>query len=122
MSCRAGGEYFVAEYKLKVNSEFELQLLQDSRTFVDTVVPGFAADLSGRFYEGVEVTGIDGVDVSTFSLNAIKRLTIGDEGTSVRLDMRREGFGPYSVTLTRRQPSFRDGRNQDAANQIVSDW
>ena len=95
---------------------------QDSRTYVDTVVPGFAADLSGRFYEGDEVVGIDGVDVGTFSLNAIKRLTIGDEGTAVRFDMRREGFGPYTVTVTRRQPTFRDGRNSDAASQLVSEW
>jgi C-terminal processing protease CtpA/Prc len=96
--------------------------VQDSRTYVDTIVPGFAADLCGRFYEGDEVTAIDGVDVSTYSLNAIKRLTNGDEGTSVRLEMRREGLDPFAVTLTRRSPSFRDGRNSNAASKIVSDF
>ena len=65
------------------------------------------------------VLAINGQDVEGYSLADIKRLTIGQEGTSVTLDMLRPSVGEYSVTLQRRIPSFKDNSNVEAAEVLV---
>jgi C-terminal processing protease CtpA/Prc len=86
---------------------------------VERIVPGFAAESSGRFEVGDIVLAIDGQDVEAYSLVEIKSLTIGTEGTSVSLDMLRPGGGEYSVTLQRRIPTFLDGSNVEATEVLV---
>ena len=88
-------------------------------TYVDRIVPGFAADRSGRFAVGDTVLAIDGVAVQGYGLDAIKNLTIGPAGSAVAIEFARAGQR-RSETLVRRVPDYTDGSNADAANVLVA--
>ncbi len=88
-------------------------------TTVDRIIPGFAADRSGRFAVGDTVLSIDGVAVQGFGLEAIKNLTIGPAGSAVTIEFARGGQR-FSETLVRRVPDYTDGSNADAANVLVN--
>ena len=87
-------------------------------TYVDRIVPGFAAERSGRFAVGDVVHAIDGVAVQGYGLDAIKSLTIGPAGTPVAIDYSRGGQR-LSETLVRRLPDYTDGSNAEAAHILV---
>ncbi len=87
-------------------------------TYVDKIVPGFAADRSGRFSVGDTVHAIGGVSVQGYSLDDLKTLTIGPAGTTVTIDFSRGGQR-YTETLVRRLPDYTDGSNADAANVLI---
>ena len=87
-------------------------------TYVDRIIPGFAAERSGRFAVGDLVHAIDGVPVQGYGLDAIKNLTIGPAGTSVPIEFSRGGQR-FSETLVRRLPDYTDGSNADAAQILV---
>ena len=89
-----------------------------SVTYVDRIVPGFAAERSGRFTVGDTVLSIDGASVQDYTLDAIKGLTIGPSGTAVTIEFLRGGE-IQSVTLIRRVPGFTDGSNADATNILI---
>ncbi len=92
---------------------------QDSQvTCVDRIVPGLAAERSGRFAVGDVVHAIDGVAVQGYGLDAIKGLTTGPAGTPVAIDYSRGGQR-FSVTLVRRLPDYTDGSNANAAQVLV---
>jgi hypothetical protein len=88
-------------------------------TYVDRIVPGFAADRSGRFAVGDTVLAIDGVAVQSYGLDAIKNLTIGPAGSAVTIEYARGGLR-RSETLIRRMPDYTDNSNADAANVLVA--
>ena len=97
----------------------ECSVLQDpGTTTVDRIIPGFAAERSGRFAVGDTVLAIDGVSVQGYGLDAIKNLTIGPAGTAVTIDYSRGG-AVRSETLVRRVPDFTDGSYVEAASVLV---
>jgi hypothetical protein len=79
-------------------------LAQSSATHVERVVPGFAAERSGRILSGDVVLAVDGVGVGGVPLDAIRRLTVGPEGTSVTVEAAR-GREVFAVTLVRQVPT-----------------
>ena len=86
---------------------------------MDRIIPGFAADRSGRFAVGDTVLAIDGVAVQGYGLDAIKNLTIGPAGSAVTIEYDRGGQR-LSETLVRRVPAYTDGSNADAATVLVA--
>jgi C-terminal processing protease CtpA/Prc len=79
-------------------------VLQDNTTIVERIIPGFAAERSGRFQIGDVVEAVNGVQVQGLSLDAIKNLTIGPEGSTVQVEAWRSGQ-PFVVTLQRQYPA-----------------
>ncbi len=79
-------------------------VLQDNTTVVERIIPGFAAERSGRFQVGDVVQAINGMQVQGMSLDAIKNLTIGPEGSAVQVEAWRSGK-PFAVTLQRQYPA-----------------
>jgi C-terminal processing protease CtpA/Prc len=82
-----------------------------STTFVESIVPGFAAENSGRFMVGDLVETIDGVSVREFTLDGLKELTIAAEGTTVVVGALRDGRA-FTVTLTRIFPELKNVTNE----------
>jgi C-terminal processing protease CtpA/Prc len=80
------------------------RILQDNTTIIERIIPGFAAERGGRFQIGDAVQAVNGVQVQGMSLDAIKNLTIGPEGSSVQIEAWRNGQ-PFAVTLQRQCPS-----------------
>jgi len=92
----------------------------DDTTFVERIVPGFAAERSGQFALGDEVLAVDDTSVQGWPLDAIKNLTIGREGSQVTMHMlRRSNQQPYSVTVQRRLPDFTNQDNAEAQDFLV---
>ena len=86
---------------------------------MDRIIPGFAAERSGRFAVGDTVLAIDGVPLQGYGLDAIKNLTIGPAGSVVTIEFSRGGQR-FSENLVRRLPDYTDGSNSDAANVLVN--
>ena len=59
---------------------------------------------------GDVLEAVDGSAVDQRSLDAIKQLTIGPEGSTVTLHMLRGGQSPYTCTLQRILPDDSGGR------------
>ena len=87
--------------------------------YVERVVPHFAADISGEVFVDDIVEAVDNMDIRGLGLDQIKRLTIGPEKTPVKLDIRREGQGRFSVTLWRHVPDFVNDSNAEASDALV---
>ena len=88
------------------------------RTLIERVVPGFAAARSEQLQAGDEVLSVDGVPVQEWALEAIKRLTVGEEGTAVALEVQR-GPNVLRVALRRRFPESVNDINLEA-QQILA--
>jgi len=82
-----------------------LQRNTDGTTFVQDVVPGFAAAVSEQVKSGDLIVSVDGTDVSGWDLEDIKQLTVGEEGSSCRLVLRRRNE-QHTVSLRRSSPSL----------------
>lgn len=62
------------------------------RLFVCDIVPGSAADASGRIFVGDMLAAVDGVDVMGLSVAEVGELTVGPMGTAVELQV----FRPHA--------------------------
>ncbi len=91
-------------------------VLQDNTTIVERIIPGFAAERSGRFQIGDVVNTVNGVHVQGLSLDAIKNLTIGPEGSTVQFEAWRNGQ-PFVVALQRQYPT--NGMSMGEAGVLV---
>ena len=87
-------------------------------TFVEQVIPGFAAHQSGQFQMGDVVVAVDHQPVEELELDSIRELTVGRENTFCTLQMMR-GSRYFAVTLQRVTPSTLDSSNYDAALRIA---
>jgi carboxyl-terminal processing protease len=106
-------EYLGAEGMTEFSISMELKLCgigvvlsQDNgEVKVESIVPGGPASKDGRMRKGDRIIGIggdDGVeDVSGLRIDKIVRKIRGEQGTSVTLDLLRDGEGTASVTLVR---------------------
>uniref|UniRef100_A0A7S0QMT4 PDZ domain-containing protein n=1 Tax=Cryptomonas curvata TaxID=233186 RepID=A0A7S0QMT4_9CRYP len=97
-------------------------------TVVDAIIPGYAAHWSGQVVVGDILESVDGTEVEGWSLDAIKELTVGLEGTTCRLRLRRTVSGSptgLEAVLTRIVPdAMREGTQQleaaDAYRAVAS--
>ena len=67
-------------------------------TFVEQVIPGFAAHQSGQFQMGDVVVAVDHQPVEELELDSIRELTVGRENTFCTLQMMR-GSRYFAVGL-----------------------
>ena len=88
------------------------------RILIERVVSGFAAARSNQLYAGDELVAIDGVPLREMSLDAIRGLTVGEEGTVVAVEVLR-GPNVLRVILRRQFPESMDDTNMEA-QQIIS--
>jgi C-terminal processing protease CtpA/Prc len=86
---------------------------------VDRIIPGFSAAKSGLFQVGDEVILINDSIVQDRPLEAIKQLTIGEEGSTVTVDVLR-GPTAIRISLQRRFPEFTDSSNMEAHSILAS--
>ena len=89
-----------------------------TQTFVEQIIPGFAAWKSNQFQVGDVVVAVDQQPVDNCELDHIRSLTIGQENTFCTLQMMR-GSRYYAVTLQRITPPTLDESNYDAAMRIA---
>ena len=61
----------------------------DRQTFVEQIIPGFAAFKSNQFQTGDVVVAVDQQNVEELDLDAIRQLTVGPENTFCTLQMMR---------------------------------
>ena len=71
--------------------------------YIQEIVAGFAAQDSGRLMLDDVVVAVDNIPLMDMELEAIKQLTIGEEGTSCTLQIQR-GDHYFQVTLMRKFP------------------
>lgn len=68
---------------------------------VDEVFPGSAAD--GHLVPGDLIVAVNGKDITGMTIDQVRPLIRGDEGTSVTLTIQRRGVAkPFTITLTRK--------------------
>ncbi len=68
---------------------------------IDEVIPDSASD--GHLQPGDIITAVDGKNISGMTIEQIRPLVIGPEGTQVTLTIQRHGVAaPFNVTLTRK--------------------
>jgi len=91
----------------------------DKHTYVHEIITGFAAYKSGQFQEGDVVLAVDQEPIEGWDLDAIKQLTIGEEGSFCTLQMMR-GDRYFAVTLQRMSPNSINDDNFEAARRISS--
>ncbi len=87
--------------------------------YVERVVPRFAADVSREVLVDDVVEAVDEVDMRGLGLDQMKRLTIGPEKTPVKIDLRREGHGRFSVMLWRHAMDMVNESNAEASEALV---
>jgi carboxyl-terminal processing protease len=69
---------------------------------IDEVVPGSAAD-AGHLRPGDLIVGVNGKNISGMTIDQVRPLIEGAEGTQVTLSIQRPGVAqPFNVTLTRK--------------------
>ena len=71
--------------------------------YIQEIVPGFAAHDNGRLMLDDVVVAVDHIPLVDMELEAIKQLTIGEEGTFCTLQIQR-GDHYFQVTLMRKFP------------------
>jgi len=77
---------------------------QTGQIVIKDLVPEFAAAKSGKVDRGDVLLSVDGEPCQSYDLDQIKLLTIGDEGSSVTLDLTRRG-SRFQVPLVRLGPN-----------------
>mmetsp|Transcript_21965 Transcript_21965/g.35223 ORF Transcript_21965/g.35223 Transcript_21965/m.35223 type:complete len:621 (+) Transcript_21965:87-1949(+) len=87
-------------------------------TFIEQIIPGFAAYKSNQFQIGDVAVAVDQQPLEGLELDAIRELTVGPEHTFCTLQMMR-GNRYYAVTLQRVTPPTLDESNYDAALRIA---
>lgn len=93
---------------------------QDGTTYVQDVVPGFAASTDGRVKRNDVIIAVDYQPVEAMRLEDVKTMTMGREGSTCTLQMYR-GNDRYQVTLSRIKPASVTSENADAAKYISRD-
>lgn len=69
---------------------------------IDEVIPGSAAD-AAHLRPGDLIVGVNGKNISGMTLDQVRPLIVGDEGTQVTITIQRPGVEkPFDVTLTRK--------------------
>jgi len=94
---------------------------QDRTTYVQAIIPGFAAHLDGRVQVDDVIVAVDYQPVEGLRLEDVKQMTMGKEGSTCTLQMFR-GEERYQVTLTRIAPAHIDVSNQEAMGQISTEF
>lgn len=89
-----------------------------TQTFVEQIIPGFAAWKSNQFQVNDILVAVDQRPVDNLEMDVIRSLTIGPESTFCTLQMMR-GQRYYAVTLQRITPPTLDESNYDAAIRIA---
>jgi len=89
-----------------------------TQTFIEQIIPGFAAWKSNQFQENDILVAVDQRPVDNLEMDVIRSLTIGPEDTFCTLQMMR-GQRYYAVTLQRITPPTLDESNYDAAIRIA---
>ncbi len=88
-------------------------------TYVQEIVPGFAAHRQGQVQASDIVIAVDNEPVEGWDLDAIKQLTMGDELSFCTLLIKR-GSQYLQVTLQRCFPDVVDEQNLAAYSSIRS--
>ena len=85
--------------------------------YIQEVVPGFAAHENGRLQVKDVIVAVDHIPLSEMELEAVKQLTIGEEGTFCTLQVQRADHY-FQVTLMRKFPERLDRFNTEALHAI----
>ena len=86
--------------------------------YIQEIVPGFAAQENGRLMLDDVVVAVDHIPLVDMELEAIKQLTIGEEGTFCTLQIQR-GDHYFQVTLMRKFPDRVTGQNMEVNDDIL---
>jgi hypothetical protein len=68
---------------------------------VAMILPGGAADKSGRLAANDQILAVNGVETSGKPIQDVAKMFVGIEGSSVDLKISRNGRGPFDVTIIR---------------------
>lgn len=85
--------------------------------YIQEIVPGFAAHENGRLQVKDVVVAVDHIPLTEMELEAVKQLTIGEEGTLCTLQVQRLDHY-FQVTLLRKFPERLDRSNTEALHAI----
>ena len=86
--------------------------------YIQEIVPGFAAYESGRLQAQDVVVSVDHVPLMEMELEAVKQLTIGEEGSFCTLQVQR-GDHYFQVTMMRKFPYEVTAQNAEAMEAIA---
>ena len=90
---------------------------RDPDVYIQEIVPGFAAHENGRLQLHDVVVAVDHIPLLDMDLDAVKELTIGEEGTFCTLQIKR-GNHYFQVTLMRKFPDELNRQNSQALYSI----
>ena len=85
--------------------------------YIQEIVPGFAAADSGKLRVHDVVVAVDHIPLMEMELDAVKQLTIGEEGSYCTLQIQR-GDHYFQVTLMRKFPYEVTNQNVEALYAI----
>eukprot|EP00960_Hanusia_phi_P048657 759076-Hanusia_phi.AAC.1 len=75
----------------KVGLGLVLRVNNDGEIVIKELIHGYAAQRQGGLREGDVLVTIDGQRVQDYNLEEIKKLTFGEEGSLVNMEIRRDG-------------------------------
>ena len=85
--------------------------------YVQEIIPGFAAHDNGRLQTHDVIVAVDHIPLTEMDLEAVKQLTIGEEGTFCTLQVQR-GDHYFQVTLMRKFPDRISHQNSSAVSTV----